>query len=206
MNNSGNANSRWIVLELLIAGTGVALSAGIAYWQSSQAGRYALAALEQNDQLAHRQTQFSQHLHDLQQWQQGPHLQWLDGWQQQEFVTAIVQNEGGRDVVLYAVGLERTAALTELKHAGRGELGALETVQTAERSKVLPLDLSMKDDSGPMPTFMLDPPAILEPGKTLVLKVKLNPKSPSCRLFVRWNRTGGTGRADVGDFLSLPQQ
>ncbi|MFO0943559.1 MAG: hypothetical protein U0930_22720 [Pirellulales bacterium] len=190
----------FVVIELFIATLGVVVAGIVGYFQATEAKEQASTAIAQNEVLNQRQIDFSKYLNDLDEWRKNPNLTVVRTWQSTtDTIVTVLQNNGGRDVVLMEMDFVPFTPATEPKFgAGPQPTTARGSVDTADRSKVLPIDLSTKDLVFGQPSFMLDPPVIIEPGKSLVIKTKLNPRTISGFLFLRWNG----GRTESGIFQS----
>jgi hypothetical protein len=194
---------RWAVGcagQLCIAILGVVVSMGIAFWQTNQGREQVQLAAANAHAIADQQNKLTIQLDEIAQWRIEPKLAVLAKYRvRRDTMNCVIQNTGGRDLVLFSVELELTTPLTEIKGGPpASELISRPVIESADRSKVETIDLAMKNldrDS----SFILDPATIVKPGESLTLKFIF--PTPSKRHIVRVrsnNVDPNSGESDQG--------
>ncbi|QDV67672.1 hypothetical protein Poly24_13730 [Rosistilla carotiformis] len=156
------------VLQCAIAAIGAVVSIGIAALQIN-AGNAAADKASQNAQfIASKQDALTIELDNVKQWRESPLLVVLRTIRiAEDTANCIIQNNGGRDLVLFGFELQRTVPRVTSNNGG--SIPPQRTVIAAERSRSQTIDFSRCDLTSDC-SFFMDPAIIVKPGESLTLR------------------------------------
>jgi hypothetical protein len=165
--------------------------------EASRSASATALALEKN--IAEEQVVLAKQLAELEAWRETPRIKVLQSVQPTKCnVVATIQNEGGKQLVLFAIRTEWLTPLNEPKYGGVPSNEAT-FVDTADRSKAISINLNSKTLDIP---YTFDLPIVIAPGEVLTLNIELNPLSRSC--FLHLNSTDPHGWTELGMFRQPP--
>lgn len=155
--------------------------------QSRKALAQADAIASKQFELTHAQIDLEKMLNDLEEWRKQPRLSVLRSSQLgADKMQSTLQNDGGRQLVLFAIANQWLTPANEPKFGSPPSTIGSAIVDTAQRSHVVPIDLSSRRLDIP---YTFDPPIVIAPGEVLTLSIKLSPRTRSCHLVIDSNAT-----------------